>query len=314
MRTDVVYRVAICSIAAAFAAGGVDRVGRGGRKLVPLAVHRVLRQVVGLDREERAHPYVQRDAGRLDAPGLQFGEKFGREVQPGRRGRHGAGALGVDGLVAVGVVGYGDLGNGDLLLFRRLEKLHVPISGKGYIQLFATAAKSRKSPFPPDVRRQGRLADLFQHVRRRDRGDDLHLPLALAFVDGQFDLGLGRHQRQSLAYAAARRPLEQHLPESGRQLAEEQAFDLPARRTPAEELCRQDLSVIDDQQVALAKQARKLVEDVVRNACGGAVQDHQSRRRALGHRGLCDQGLVQGVVVRFSPAMTLSIAMVVWPG
>ena len=85
----------------------------GLRHLVPLAVHLVLAQDLGLDRLKGARAHVQGDVGALHASSVQLGEQRVVKMQRGRGGCNRAGVFGKHGLVALHVVGrvaVGDVG------------------------------------------------------------------------------------------------------------------------------------------------------------------------------------------------------------
>ncbi len=122
---------------------GVDPLGRRGADLAPFAMHAVVLDPLGLDRQEGAGADVEGQEHAADAGVLQRPEQAFGEVEPGGRRGDRARPLGVDGLV-VGAVG----------VLRALG--------------------------PRDVGRQRHLAGLFQGVEQRRVGQpevEQHLAL-----------------------------------------------------------------------------------------------------------------------------------------
>ena len=209
----------------------------------------MLREVLDVDRAEVAQTHVERDEGAVDPLDFHALHQVLREVHAGRRGSHGPFVAGEDGLVALGILG---------------------------LDLFAHPA------------RQGRLAQL----------EERRLELVVGAVEEEAQRAAARggvvddlgHQQvvvaevELVADADFARRVDQHVPQPqlAVELAQQEDFDFgPRLLLVAVEAGREDLRVVEDEEVLLLEVVENILEDAVLDGTLRAVDDHQPRLVAV---------------------------------
>ena len=244
--------------------GGADRQARtslpqglhgAGRNPIRLRVHDVRGDVRRGDGLERARADVEDEVEGFVSARAQNLKQLGREVQAGRgrrRGPRGFG-VGIDGLITLGVIG------------RREAALLAGFD---------------------DVRRQRDLAEAFGEVLDGLAGRQVepHAILAVRVLDGDGPTSIDEEaSRITRALAGS-----QHAPPFQRVQCgtQQQALDLAAGGTHAEEACFQHGDVVADEHGARWQQLRQVAEATMLDRPRGAAHDEQARSVApRGRRG-----------------------------
>ena len=246
------------------------RLERGGGDVVPLAVHAVLGQVLGLDGLEGARAHVQRDVCALHATRGQRGEHARVEMQR-RRGRgHGAGLAREHGLVALGVLrflgGLRSIGRLLRALYVRRQR-HVAVAFQERVgrrigcvcRPLQREAKQRPVGVGPAPEQRGREATALRPARDQQRA-------AHAWLFAHF------HVRDDLV--ACENALDQQL-------------QLAAAGFLAKQARLEHARVVEHEQVARLQQRRQVTKDAIHGLRAAPVE--QARGAALGRRVLRDQ-------------------------
>ena len=204
----------------------------------------MLGQVFHIYGAESAQAHVQRHVRGLDALDFHALHDLAGEVQAGRRSRHRANVLGVDGLVALLVGGLGFAVNNFLGQGRFAQLV------EGLAELLVGAIKQE---LDGAAARGGVVDNLGHHVR-------------LAEI-------------QLVAHADFAGGVHQHVPQAQLlvQLAEQEYFDFSAGFFfVAVEAGRKNLGVVEHKNVALDEIIENIFEGAVLNLAGGAVHHHQA--------------------------------------
>ena len=222
-----------------------DRVDGALRHVEPLAVHRVLGQVLGAHRLEGAGADVQRDARRVDATLREVGQHRVVEVQRGGGRGDRPRVRREHGLVAALVIG--GVGMGDV---RRQRHVTVRFEQRERI---------------------GRKAQVKQRTLRSRAAEHRRVE-RLRAVDTEEAHHAARLRR------LARAQVHQHF--MHRQHALDQRLDRAAARLRAEQARLDHARVVEDQQVTGTQQRGQFAEHAVDGSGAGAIE--QTRTAALG--------------------------------
>src|ERR1019366_502855 len=243
------------SFRAIHALGGV----RGN--LRPLEVHPVLLDAVHLHGLERAEAHVQRHARDLDTFRGDGGEQLFREVQArgGRRDR--AGAIREDGLVV------------DRVLRVRDAKRTVDVGGK--------RSGTERRQVVEERRRCAPVLFQVENVKAAFGASRERLGLPTPFEE-KLPPGLHPPSRSCEAAPELLSPFRRKIRNPGnlRNLRNQQEFRSSSLLVRPENPRRDDLRVVQDEDVARAKKAGKIADGAMAEHARRAVQRHEARGAA----------------------------------
>ena len=209
----------------------------------------MLREVLDVHRAEVSQPDVQRHERLVDALDLHALHQVFREVHAGRRGSHGALLLGEDGLVTLGVLGFD-------LLAHPLRQRRFAQREERMLELLVGAVEQ-------EAQRAAARGGVVDHL-----GHQQVVVAEVEFVaDTDFARGVHQHVPQ---------------PQFAVEFPQQEDFDFGAGLLlVAVEACRENLRVVEDEQVLFVEILDDVLEDTVLDSAFGAVDDHQTRLVAI---------------------------------
>ena len=225
--------------------GRIDRFGGFVRHEELLGIHLVFREVLDVHRAEVAQTDVQRDEGLVDALDLHALHQVLGEVHAGRRGGHGAFVPGEDRLVALGVL--------------RLDLVAHPLGQRGLAQTEKRLLELLVGAVEQETQRAAARSGVVDHLGNQQ--------VVVAEVELVADADLARR-------------IDQHVPQAqfAVQLAQQEDLDLGAGLLlVAVQTGREDLGVVEDEEVLFVEILDDILEDAVCDGAFGAVDDHQAR-------------------------------------